>query len=86
MTRKELEELISSVVKDYLADEESYDDNAQLCILPATWEVYAADSREVDTEAPEVDCYDIMDLVEMGAEGEWAVDDGAVESVAAEYF
>lgn len=89
MNKEELEARIRSAVKEYLADEEAYDDNAQLCIKPDSLEVYVEDSRNVDTDSPEIDCYDVMDLVEMSSNpddaGRWIVDEEAVESVAAEY-
>ena len=86
MTNKELRQLILSAVNEYLLDEDSFDDNAQLCIRPATWEVYVADGREADVESPEIDCYDVMDFVEMDSEGKWKVDEEIVDSTADEYM
>ena len=90
MTKKELEERIRSAVSDYIIDEETYDDNAQLVIVPATFEVYVEDSRNVDIDSPETDCYDVMDFVEFGTDvenpGKWIVDEEAVASVAGDYF
>ncbi|MDE5870135.1 MAG: hypothetical protein K2H18_07865 [Muribaculaceae bacterium] len=86
MERKELEERICSAVNEYINNEEGYDDNAQLCINPKTLEVSVEDSRNVDEDSPEIDCYDVMDFVEMNAGGEWAVDNEAVESVLSEYL
>ena len=86
MRKEEFEELLRNVINDYIIDEETYDDNAQLCIVPEKWEVYVADSREVDVDAPEIDCYDVMDFVEMDAEAKWKVNEEAVEEVASEYF
>ncbi len=81
---------LRSAVKEYIADEEAYDDNAQLCVKPATMEVFLEDSREVDVDSPDIDCYDVMDFVEMSSNpeyaGRWIVDESAVESVADEYF
>lgn len=89
MNREELEERISSAVKGYIIDEETYDDNAQLCIKPSTLEVFVEDSRDIDVDAPDLDCYDVMDFVEMTNDpehpGKWIVDEEAVKSVAAEY-
>ena len=90
MTKKELEKLIREAVEDYIIDEDTYDDNAQLCIEPAEMNVYVADSRDVDPDSDKIDCYDVMDFVEMDtnpdSEGKWRVDDEAVSSAAAEYF
>lgn len=89
MTKEEIKDRIRSAVNDYLAEEEAYDDNAQLCIRPATMEVTVEDSRMVDIDSSEIDCYDVMDLVEMSPDaesaGQWIVDEEAVESVASEY-
>ena len=90
MNREELEERISSAVKGYIIDEETYDDNAQLCIKPSKLEVFVEDSRDIDVDAPDLDCYDVMDFVEMTNDpehpGKWIVDDEAVKSVTAEYM
>jgi len=88
MTRNELEKLITDAVEDYIIDEETYDDNAQLCIEPDEMNVYVADSRDVDPESDDIDCYDVMDFVEMdpSSEGKWKVDKEAVASVASEYI
>ncbi|MDE7412387.1 MAG: hypothetical protein K2N05_01170 [Muribaculaceae bacterium] len=86
MTKEEFKGRLISVVKEYIRDEEGYDDNAQLCIKPATMDAYLADSREVDVESPDIECYDVMELVEMNPEGKWKVDEASVEAVAEEYF
>ena len=86
MERKELEERICSAVNEYINNEEGYDDNAQLCINPESFDVYVEDSSNVDEDSSEIDCYDVMDFVVMEARGEWAVDNEAVASVSAEYL
>ena len=89
MNKDELKARICAAVKEYIADEEAYDDNAQLCIKPGSLEVSLEDSRNVDTESPEIDCYDVMDFVEMSSNpepGKWAVDETAVDSVVDEYI
>ncbi|MDE7442068.1 MAG: hypothetical protein K2M69_07880 [Muribaculaceae bacterium] len=90
MTREELESRIREAVNEYILDEETYDDNAQLCINPSTMEVTVEDSRDVDVDSEDMDCYDVMDLVEMTPDadgaGRWTVDEEAVKSVAAEYL
>ena len=89
MLKEELENRIRKAVADYILDEETYDDNAQLCINPSTKEVYVEDSREVDVDSPDIDCYDVMDFVEMTAasegSGKWKVNEEAVKEAAAEY-
>ena len=90
MTREELESRIREAVNEYILDEETYDDNAQLFINPSTMEVTVEDSRDVDVDSEDIDCYDVMDLVEMTPDaygaGRWTVDEEAVKSVAAEYL
>ncbi|MDE5790095.1 MAG: hypothetical protein K2H96_02550 [Muribaculaceae bacterium] len=90
MSREELKARICAAVKEYIADEEAYDDNAQLCIKPETLDVYVEDSRNVDTDSPEIDCYDVMDFVEVSPNpeeaGRWIVDETAVEAAVDEYL
>ncbi len=90
MSREGLKARICAAVKEYIADEEAYDDNAQLCIKPETLDVYVEDSRNVDTDSPEIDCYDVMDFVEVSPNpeeaGRWIVDEAAVESAVEEYL
>ncbi|MDE6718092.1 MAG: hypothetical protein K2J70_07860 [Muribaculaceae bacterium] len=86
MTKDEFKELLRSAVKDYIIDEDAYDDNAQLCIKLNTMEVYLADSREVNVDAEDIECYDVMDLVEMDPEGKWKVDEAAVDEVSDVYL
>ncbi len=90
MNREDFKARICAAVKEYIADEEAYDDNAQLCIKPGSLEVSLEDSRNVDTESPEIDCYDVMDFVEMSSNpeqpGKWVVDETAVDSVVDEYI
>ncbi|MDE6682507.1 MAG: hypothetical protein K2J87_03680 [Muribaculaceae bacterium] len=90
MNKDELKARICAAVKEYIADEEAYDDNAQLCIKTGSLEVSLEDSRNVDTESPEIDCYDVMDFVEMSSNpeqpGKWVVDETAVDSVVDEYI
>lgn len=90
MEKKELEERIRSAVENYILDEETYDDNAQLCIVPATLEVYVDDSHNTDVDSPDIDCYDVMDFIEMtsldGETGKWIVDEDAVKEAAGEYL
>ena len=89
MQKEELKAKIRQAVRDYILDEETYDDNAQLCINPSTMEVYVEDSRNVNVDSPEIDCYDVMDFVEMSSDsehaGKWMVDEESVNSVAGEY-
>lgn len=83
MTRAELECKIRDAVEEYIADEEAYDDNAQLLIDPEGWEVSVVNSEDADG-----DHYDVMDLIMMSpsAPGKWEVDEDAVLSVAADYI
>lgn len=90
MQKAELKTRIQEAVSNYILDEEAYDDNAQLCINPSTMEVFIEDSRNVDVDSPDIDCYDVMDFVEMSADpehaGKWIADEAAIESVVEEYI
>lgn len=85
MTREELEGKIREAVTEYIADEETYDDNARLQIDLGKCEVAVVDSEDDEPEdAGTVDYYDVMDFIRMSSEepGKWEVDDEAVKSVA----
>lgn len=89
LTKDELRGNIISAVEQYIADEEIYDDNAQLMIDTSTGNVEVVDSIEVTTdESDEKDYYDIMDLVKPDPEapGSWEADYDAIDSVIAEYL
>ena len=89
MTKEELNRLILDAINDYLSNEEAFDDNAQLCIAPGIWRVYAADSREIDPDDPAIDCYDILDFVEMSPDGpeagHWIPNPDLTLAVASDY-
>lgn len=84
---------ILDAVKEYIADEEAYGDNAQLRINPCTGEVDIVDIEEAeeaekcdDPSCPGYDYYDIMDLLEMNpADGAWLPSAEAIDEVAADY-
>lgn len=87
MTREELEGKIRDAVAEYIADEETYDDNARLQIDLEKWEVTVIDSEDDEPENVDtVDYYDVMDFIRMSPDdpGKWEVDDEAVKSVAEE--
>lgn len=87
MTREELEKKIRDAVAEYIADEETYDDNARLQIDLEKWEVTVVDSEDDEPEdADTVDYYDVMDFIRMSPDepGKWEVDEEAVKSVAEE--
>lgn len=82
MNREEFKEAVIKAVEQYIADEECYDDNAQLTVNPETHEVALADG---DDDLPdELDQYSVMDLVQMDADGRWQVDMEAVEALCDE--
>lgn len=77
MDSKELASKITKAVAEYIADEELYDDNAQVVVDPVSGDVKLVDGdEEVDDEA--MDVYDVMDLVRMNAEGVWEPDAEAI--------
>ncbi len=80
MDSKELAYRIANAVAEYIADEELYDDNAQVVVDPLSGDVKLVDSDEdVDDEA--MDVYDVMDLVRMNADGVWEPDAEAIAEV-----
>lgn len=72
-------------VREYISADESYDDDAQITIDPASLEVGLVDGEEADGIADSIDCYPAMDFVVMTADGKWVPDTEAIASVAAEY-
>lgn len=87
MTKEELEGKIRDAVAEYIADEETYDDNARLQIDLEKWEVTVVDSEDDEPEDVDtVDYYDVMDFIRISPKepGKWEVDDEAVKSVAEE--
>lgn len=76
---------LTEVIKEYIATEEAYSDDACLEINTRTWDMTIVDS---DNELPGCDYYSMLDLVLMSGShpGEWEPDPVAVESVASEYF
>lgn len=52
MELKEFEKAITAAVERYIADEETYDDNAQLQIDPETYKVTVVDSDEAESDSP----------------------------------
>ncbi len=84
MNTKAFIENLTSLVNEYIAEEEAYTDNVQLQINTLTWEMEIADP---DNDLPDCDYYPMMDLVQMSTEnpGAWEPDPEAIESIAAEY-
>lgn len=81
----ELKERILDKVREYIAADESYDDDAQITINPESLEVGLVDGEEADGLPDSIDCYPAMDFVEMTADGSWIPDKEAIASAAAEY-
>lgn len=84
MNATEFTDRLSELIKDYIAEEEAYTDNAQLRIDTSTWDLDIADPEE---DLPNCDYYPMMDLVRMSAvnPGQWEPDTDAITEVAAEY-
>lgn len=86
---KEIEKKLLAAVEEYIAGEESYGDNTQICVDPVNGEVELIPESELpeDFDSTELDYYDVMDLVMMGSEGSgrWIPDKEAIASVAEEY-
>lgn len=90
MTKDEFREKIEEVVSEYIAEEQSYDDNAQLEIDPESYEVEVTEGTEGEEafSIPGKDYYDVMDLVCMSVDqpGKWLPDEEAIDSIVDEYF
>lgn len=88
MTRVELENRIRKAVEEYIAGEETYDDNALLLVDSEEWNVNVTDGEDVEQEQESTDSYEVMDFIRMSSAepGKWEVDGDVVESVAAEYI
>lgn len=88
VTKREFEKRIVQAVENYVIDEENYDDNPQLKIMPATLEVAVVNCDEADPEVKDSDYYDVMDLVKPDPSnpGRWMADKEAVASITDEYF
>lgn len=84
ITKSEFKNCLLAAVEGYIADEETYDDNAQLQIDPETGKATIVDSEDIAG----MDYYDVMDLVKMDPDspGSWKPDIEAVDSVVDEYF
>lgn len=83
MNKEEFIKAVSDLIGTYVADEELYDDSAQLVVNPDNHEASLADGdEEIDGS---LDQYDVMDLVRMDAGGKWIVDNQAVSDLADEY-
>ncbi len=80
MDSKELAYRIANAVAEYIADEELYDDNAQVVVDPLSGDVKLVDSDE-DVDDEGMDVYDVMDLVRMNADGVWEPDAEAIAEV-----
>lgn len=83
MNIEELKQRVLAAVADYIADEEAFDDNAQLRISPEG-EVEVVDSAEVPEEDDGNDYYDVMEFVQMSTAnpGKWEVDTEAIEALS----
>ncbi len=87
MNKEDLEKKITAAVEEYIADEETYDDNARVQIDPETWKVTMVDSDDESYgDVAGMDYYDVMDLVRMSVAepGKWEPDREAIASVAEE--
>lgn len=85
-----MEKKILDALAEYLAYEDSYGDNPQLCINTANGDVEVMDEKEAeeleDKDSEHCDFYDVMDLLQMNPlDGSWLPNLDAVKEVATEY-
>lgn len=76
--KKKIEEL----VKEYIVQDEAYDDNAQIAVNPATGEARLMDGEEAEELSDDWTIISAMDLVEMTPEGTWRPDPEAIADFA----
>lgn len=84
MNKDILERNLLEAVKEYIDGEETFGDNATVCINPQSGEVEIHDMEDTPDN---MDSYDIMEFIAVNPlnPAEWIVDTNAVESVVAEY-
>lgn len=75
------------IVKEYIAGEEEYGDNACICVDPSTLEMELQPDYDEEQD-PQTDAYSVPDFIasDPGKPGRWVVDDDAIEALADEYF
>lgn len=78
--------LIAGAVKEYLAMEEAYGDDAVLAVNPATESVELLEEEPADAETSPIYYVRVMDLVRMSAAhpGQWQADSEAIADLAAD--
>lgn len=84
MNTKEFIKNLTTLVKEYIAEEEAYSDDVQLQIDTTDWQMEIADP---ENDLPNCDYYPMMDLIRMSAStpGAWKPDTDAIAEVAADY-
>lgn len=74
---------IESLVREYIAADEAYDDNAQIAVNPSTGEVLLLDGEEADDLSDDYTLCAAMDLICMNPDGTWTPDPEAIGAFAA---
>lgn len=84
MDKQKFMENLTNIVKEYIADEEAYCDNAQLQVTISSWELEIADP---DSDMPGCDYWPMMDIIRMSTvePGKWEPDYDALSEIAEEY-
>lgn len=77
-----MKEKIEKLVKEYIEQDEAYDDNAQIAVNPATGEVRLMDGEEAEELPDDWTIISVMDLVEMNPDGSWRPDPAAIAEFA----
>lgn len=80
MDSKELVKKITAAIEAYIADEELYDDDAQIVIDPVSGDVKLVDGDE-DVDEDAMDLYSVMDLVRMDSDGHWTPDHETIREI-----
>lgn len=73
-----MKEKIKEMVREYIATDEAYDDNAAIAVNPSTGEVLLMDGEEAEELSDDYTVTSAMDLVRMDSNGAWTIDDDAI--------
>lgn len=86
LNKSDFRDALLDAIDEYIATEQSYDDNARFEIDLSTMEVEIADGEEEDI--PGKDTIDAMEMIKMSESepGRWVADPEAVEALVEEYY
>ena len=83
MDAEKMKNDILSVVEEYVASTEAWED-AQLAVDTLNGNVELVEAEEAESLPDTIDVYDVMDFVEMTPDGNWIPDTDTIAATAAE--